>query len=167
MDAKSDFHRDSPLEKSVDVSPARTASIDQYILSTLNLSPMHSGNQNKSHTVLQKVPIDSPTRKLINFQEKRLSDKKEIARRLSPHKSFEKVFVYSNNPKISFETCMKSLENAKYGGGNEQLQKEEVKAKIEKSLAEELLPVLKEKMAKMYVVCCGRGVKSISEICKK
>ena len=91
----------------------------------------------------------SPTGRLIDFCNKRAEVKTELARRLSPQKSFEKVLVYSNNPKFNFETSMKNLEEVKEHGIEHIPGETEVEEQARMKLAGEFLPVLQEKVERM------------------
>jgi len=129
--------------KNTNKNHIRTQSVDQYILETFNLA------KPKNEMQFEKVLIDSPTKKLIKFQEKRLADKKEIAKR-SHNRSFDNFLVYSNKPKINFKTSIQKLEELKNTEKSESKKEDIIKNEIEKNLAVELLPILKEKMLKMY-----------------
>ncbi len=101
-------------------------------------------------SVGHRVPIDSPTKRLIRFQNKRVSDMQERARRVTPQRNPGKVFVYSNRPKMTFETTLERLtaiedQNEAMGKRMERTQGD-IKEEIERSVAAELVPEMKERI---------------------
>lgn len=64
----------------------------------------------------QKKQRIAPTMKLIDFQKKRYKNKVETARKLTPQRSFERLLVYSNKPKLNLETSLRRLEMIKTDG---------------------------------------------------
>ncbi len=157
MNASFECYRD--VQHDSDHISVSKKSVDQYIVDALQLNmdddlPKASTETHQKGRTLLRVPIDSPTKKLIKFQNKRLSEKQEIARWASPHGGFDRMLVYSNRPKVNFETCLgrlEAIEGAEEASGVGEIERDygNTKESIEKSLAAELLPILKEKMLKM------------------
>ena len=104
---------------------------------------------NQYATAIPTKPIRkvSPTSRLINFRKKRYESKKDLARKIIPDRSFERLLIYSNSPKLNLETSLKKL---KFIQGNQSGRKSKrIEDKLENSLAKELLPALEETVDQM------------------
>eukprot|EP00826_Nyctotherus_ovalis_P042192 TRINITY_DN4313_c0_g1_i10.p2 TRINITY_DN4313_c0_g1~~TRINITY_DN4313_c0_g1_i10.p2 ORF type:complete len:117 (-),score=34.52 TRINITY_DN4313_c0_g1_i10:247-597(-) len=104
----------------------------------------HSQNPEKDISIKA-----SPTGRLIDFRKRRSATKKVLAQRLTPQRSFERLIVYSNNPKVNFETSMKKLEEVKDREIRRKEGNDYVIKQMEKDLANDLLPILHEKVEGM------------------
>ena len=124
-----------------------------FLLSDQKYSPVkseaiHKRSNSASECIQKKLSKKpSPTRKLIDFQKKRNEMQREIAKELKSHRSFERLLVYSNNPKFNLETSLKKLEIINTEDNKNGTLK--LEGKVEKSLAKELLPSLKEAIEMM------------------
>ena len=137
-------------------SPVNKQSIDKYIASALKLDGSDKQLKNSYSNKKKRVPIESPTKRLIKFQNKKVANKKEIARGFSAQRNVGPGLLYSSKPKAQFETSLGKFEEVSQQTlrTNQSLivESQELidnKLNIEKSLANELLPILKEKMKKM------------------
>jgi HEPN domain-containing protein len=92
----------------------------------------------------------SPTSRLIDFRRKRFEDKKALARKITLERSFERLLVYSNRPRLKLETSLRKLEYISRQYNNKKNKR--IEDQVEKSLAKELLPALEETVA-LYKIC--------------
>lgn len=90
----------------------------------------------------------SPTSRLIDFKNKRYESKRELAKKIVPDRSFERLLVYSNKPKLSLETSLKKLKSITRNSDKKKYKT--TNSLLEQSLAKELLPALEETLEGMY-----------------
>lgn len=85
---------------------------------------------------------------MIDFRKRRFETKKALVRKVTPRRNFERLLVYSNRPKLRLETSLKRLETVKRNCSGKKAKRAE--DEMERSLARELLPALRETVEWMY-----------------
>ena len=93
----------------------------------------------------QKLP---PTMKLIDFQKKRFKNKTELAKKLTPQRSFERLLVYCNKPKFNLETSLKQLEKINNEESQSNVRKRSLSGKRKSSKKETLENQVEKSLAK-------------------
>jgi hypothetical protein len=107
-----------------------------------------------------RVPIESPTKRLIQMQQARLEKKTAIARQTSPQRNLDRVLVYSTQPKVAFETSVNRLQviadqaqhkvKKVHLDSDERHDLAEAQEQLEKEVAVELVPALRDRLQTAY-----------------
>ena len=113
--------------------------VDDYIVEALQAVKNSSNDPGG-----KKIPIESKVKMLIDIKDRKVAH--SLAKNKKYQKGFEKIFLYSSDPKVKNEGAVGDITERM----KESSQKNEINNQLKANLTGEILASLKDKMSRMY-----------------